>query len=100
MNSATVDDLNLSQNIMQYNYKIYIAVCPKTYPRLENGWLTCGDDRIRHSEGDELDYECAAGFVSPDIPLHCICDESTDPDNPAWNCGGVDFATTCQKSMC
>ena len=76
----------------------YIAVCPKTFPRLANGWLTCGDDQKRHNDGDELEYECASGFVSSDIPLRCSCDESTDVDNPAWNCGGVDFKTTCQIS--
>ena len=102
MNSAPhskTSDLGVKNTQMIIYFEF--AVCPKIYPRLANGWLTCGDDRKRHNKGDELEYECAAGFVSSDVPLRCICDESfPDNDNPAWNCGGVDFATTCKISMC
>ena len=40
---------------------------------------------------------CATNFDSTD-ELICICDTTSDPDSSVWDCGGVNFTTTCRRS--
>jgi len=72
--------------------------CSRPFPALANGWVSCGDDQLHFHNGHVLHYTCERNFASSNNPLICICDTTTDPNNPVWNCGATNFATTCRKS--
>jgi len=46
--------------------------------------------------GAMLYYMCNPDFNSMDNPINCICD--TAADFSVWDCGGINFFTTCQQS--
>jgi len=72
-----------------------ISACSSTLPMLMNGMLTSGETGGPYFSGAMLAYMCETNFDSTDNPLLCMC--NTVGATPMWNCGGVDFDTTCQR---
>ena len=72
-------------------------VCPSATPGITNGVVLSGDG-APFFNGEVVSYKCNLNFDSTDAPLSCTCDITSDPNVPAWDCGGANFATTCRRS--
>ena len=75
----------------------FYSACPPDVPLLVNGVLASGGCSSDVFGGHVLTYMCATNFDSTD-DLICICDTTTDPDSSVWDCGDVNFTTTCRRS--
>jgi len=56
--------------------------------------VTSGNNGGTYTDGDIIEHTCHPNFASIDI-LMCTCNTTS---TPMWDCGDVNFATTCKTS--
>ena len=45
-----------------------------------------------------LNYTCNEDFIPADNrSIECVCDTTTDPNNPSWACSSGDLAGACRR---
>ena len=60
--------------------------------------ITSGQSANPYFNGHVLNYECISNFETRDGVLQCTCFTVTNSGVPEWDCGSVNFETTCRRS--
>ena len=79
-------------------YLFICLVCPLPLPSYDNAEIFFGEDQAIYFDNHVLNYTCNKNFVpANNRSIECICDTTTDPNNPSWECSSGDLAGACRR---